>query len=107
MRSHKASHKARREQHYWALHTCERVCSNWDILYFKEQTMAVNIRINGVLTGYPEGSTVSDVVARLALMSRRVAVTCNGKAVPIPKFASTLLSDDDALEVSHLAPSAE
>lgn len=61
--------------------------------------MATNIRVNGVLTGYPAGSTISDVVARLAVMSRSVVVKHNDHAVPIREFARIILSEDDAVEV--------
>lgn len=61
--------------------------------------MAVNIKVNGVLCGYPEGSTISDVVARLALMSRHVQVRHNDQPVAIGEFAHVVLSDDDALDV--------
>lgn len=62
--------------------------------------MAVNVKVNGVLCGYPEGSTVSDVVARLAVMSRHVQVKHNEQPVPVVEFARVVLSDDDALDVN-------
>lgn len=61
--------------------------------------MAMNVKVNGVLVGYPAGSTVSDIVARLAVMSRRVEVRHNGQAVPLHEFARTLLSENDAVDV--------
>jgi thiamine biosynthesis protein ThiS len=62
--------------------------------------MAVSIiRVNGVLYAYPAGSTISDVVAQLEVMSRRVEVVHNGRAVPIDEFASILLSEGDTVEV--------
>lgn len=61
--------------------------------------MAVNFKVNGVLTRYPSGSTISDVVARLAVMSRTVQVSRNGQEVPVPDFASIVLSEDDQVDV--------
>jgi thiamine biosynthesis protein ThiS len=62
--------------------------------------MAVSIiRVNGVLYAYPAGSTISDVVAQLEVMSRRVEVVHNGRAVPIDEFAGILLSEGDTVEV--------
>lgn len=65
--------------------------------------MATNINVNGVLVGYPAGSTISDVVARLAVMSRSVAVKHNDRAVPIQEFAHVILSEDDTVDVQFLA----
>lgn len=61
--------------------------------------MATNIKVNGVLTSYPAGSTISDVVARLAVMSRSVVVKHNDHAVPIQEFARVILSEDDTVDV--------
>lgn len=61
--------------------------------------MAVNIKLNGTLVGYPEGSTVSDIVARLAVMSPRVQVHHNGQAVALHNFAYTVLAEDDVVDV--------
>ena len=61
--------------------------------------MAINIKVNGVLTGYPAGSTIGDVVARLAMMSRRVEVKFNQQAVPHREFAAIILSENDCVDV--------
>jgi sulfur carrier protein ThiS len=69
--------------------------------------MATNINVNGVLVGYPAGSTISDVVARLAVMSRSVVVRHNDRAVPIPEFAHVVLSEDDTVDVRFGGRTAE
>ncbi|TAN30842.1 MAG: hypothetical protein EPN31_01725 [Castellaniella sp.] len=69
--------------------------------------MATNIKVNGVLVGYPAGSTISDVVARLAVMSRSVVVRYNDRTVPIPEFARVVLSEDDMVDVRFGGRTAE
>lgn len=65
--------------------------------------MAVNIKVNGILYGYPAGSTISDVVARLALMSRRIEVRHNEQPVPTREFAAIVLAENDSVDVAFPA----
>lgn len=47
------------------------------------------------------GATVADLVAALGLGPRRIAVEVNRAVVPRADYATTVLSDGDAVEVIH------
>jgi len=47
------------------------------------------------------GATVADLVATLGLGARRIAVEVNRAVVPRADYATTALSDGDAIEVIH------
>ena len=61
----------------------------------------MRIQLNGDPFELPDGETVLDLLARLDLTGRRVAVELNQDIVPRSLHASTLIEPDDRLEVVH------
>lgn len=61
----------------------------------------MRIELNGEAVELPEGQSVADLLARLELTGRRVAVELNLDIVPRSQHASTLLRDGDRIEVVH------
>jgi sulfur carrier protein len=61
----------------------------------------MRIQLNGEAVELPEGQSVADLLARLELTGRRVAVELNLDIVPRSLHASTLLRDGDRVEVVH------
>ncbi|SHN04843.1 sulfur carrier protein ThiS [Phytopseudomonas punonensis] len=61
----------------------------------------MHIQLNGESLELPEGASVADLIERLELAGRRVAVERNLDIVPRSQYASTLLADGDSLEVVH------
>ncbi|MCQ4348645.1 sulfur carrier protein ThiS [Pseudomonas stutzeri] len=61
----------------------------------------MRIQLNGEAVELPEGQSVADLLARLELAGRRVAVELNLDIVPRSQHASTLLRDGDRVEVVH------
>ncbi|PZW63662.1 sulfur carrier protein [Pseudomonas sp. URMO17WK12:I1] len=59
------------------------------------------IQLNGESLELPEGASVADLIERLELTGRRVAVERNLDIVPRSQYASTALADGDRLEVVH------
>lgn len=59
------------------------------------------IQLNGETLELPEGASVADLIERLELTGRRVAVERNLDIVPRSQYASTALADGDRLEVVH------
>ena len=57
--------------------------------------------MNGETLELPEGASVADLIERLELSGRRVAVERNLDIVPRSQYASTALADGDRLEVVH------
>ncbi len=64
-------------------------------------TAFLELVLNGEPHRMPPGSTVADLVAALGRHPRTVAVERNGDLVPRARFAETLLSAGDRLEVVH------
>lgn len=48
-----------------------------------------------------DGATVADLIARLGLGPRRIAVEVNRALVPRREYASTRLGDGDTVEIIH------
>jgi len=63
------------------------------------QTM--QIQLNGDALALPEGHTVAQLLDRLALTGRRVAVELNQEIVPRSQHVSTVLQPGDRVEVVH------
>lgn len=66
--------------------------------------MAANpmqIQLNGEPHQLPAGQTVADLLARLDLSGRRLAVELNRDIVPRSAHATTVLSEGDQVEVVH------
>ncbi|WP_070884717.1 sulfur carrier protein ThiS [Pseudomonas sp. D2-3] len=61
----------------------------------------MHIQLNGESLELPEGASVADLIERLELSGRRVAVERNLDIVPRSQYASTALADGDRLEVVH------
>ncbi|CAH0237200.1 MULTISPECIES: sulfur carrier protein ThiS [Pseudomonas] len=61
----------------------------------------MHIQLNGETLELPEGASVADLIERLELSGRRVAVERNLDIVPRSQYASTALADGDRLEVVH------
>ena len=61
----------------------------------------MRIQLNGEALELPEGQSVADLLARLDLAGRRVAVELSLDIVPRSQHAATLLRDGDRVEVVH------
>lgn len=61
----------------------------------------MQILLNGESLELPDGATVADLLMRLDLTGRRVAVERNLDIVPRSQHATTALADGDRLEVVH------
>ena len=61
----------------------------------------MQILLNGDSLELPDGATVADLLVRLDLTGRRVAVERNLDIVPRSQHATTALVDGDRLEVVH------
>lgn len=61
----------------------------------------MHIQLNGETLELPEGASVADLIERLELTGRRVAVERNLDIVPRSQYGSTVLADGDRLEVVH------
>ena len=61
----------------------------------------MRIQLNGEAVELPEGQSVADLLARLELAGRRVAVELNLDIVPRSQHAGTPLREGDRVEVVH------
>lgn len=61
----------------------------------------MRIQLNGEAVELPEGQSVADLLVRLELAGRRVAVELNLDIVPRSQHASTQLREGDRVEVVH------
>ena len=59
------------------------------------------LHLNGEKRDFPDGLTVSALVAQLGMKSDRVAVELNLEIVPRAHWEATTLKDGDKLEVVH------
>ncbi len=64
-----------------------------------EPTHDIAITVNGDTHAVPAGLTIVELLARLGLGGRRVAVERNKAVVPRAEHAATQLADGDRLEV--------
>lgn len=62
---------------------------------------SMQIQLNGEPYELPAGQTVADLLARLELTGRRLAVELNRDIVPRSAHANTALSEGDQVEVVH------
>jgi len=58
----------------------------------------INIQINGTARQYEQPLAVSELLERMALAGKKVAVERNGEIVPRSVHGSTLVQDGDRLE---------
>jgi len=61
----------------------------------------MRIQLNGESFELPDGQTVADLLARLELTGRRVAVELNLDIVPRSQHAAIALAEGDRVEVVH------
>ena len=61
----------------------------------------MHIQLNGEALDLPDGLSVADLLERLELTGKRVAVELNLDIVPRSQHADTLLRDGDRVEVVH------
>jgi sulfur carrier protein len=59
----------------------------------------LTLTLNGVATRVDDASTVAELVARLGLGERRIAVEKNGEVVPRSRYAQTPIALGDHLEI--------
>ena len=62
----------------------------------------MRLTVNGRETELPEGTTVADLIGRLGISGRPVAVERNREVVPRGAHATTVLADRDRVEVVSL-----
>ena len=59
----------------------------------------IEISVNGSTKHYERPLTISELLQRMALAGRKIAVEQNGEIVPKSAHRSTLLEDGDRLEI--------
>jgi sulfur carrier protein len=62
----------------------------------------MEIEVNGEATKLPEGSTVSDLLGSLKIVSRAIAVEINQEIQPASDFSHRKLNAGDTVEVVTL-----
>jgi thiamine biosynthesis protein ThiS len=63
--------------------------------------MNMKLIINGESRDFPEGLTLTSLIAHLGMKADRVAVELNLEIVPRPQWDSSVLKDGDRLEIVH------
>jgi sulfur carrier protein len=63
--------------------------------------ITMHIQLNGERYELPVGQSVTDLLQRLELTGRRLAVELNRDIVPRSQHATTVLVDGDQVEVVH------
>lgn len=61
----------------------------------------MRIQLNGEALDLPDGLSVADLLERLELTGKRVAVELNLDIVPRSQHAATRLGEGDRIEVVH------
>ncbi|UPY36851.1 sulfur carrier protein ThiS [Sediminicoccus sp. KRV36] len=59
------------------------------------------LTVNGEPLAVAPGSSVTDLLARIGLAERKVAVERNLEIVPRSQYTTTRLADGDAIEIVH------
>jgi len=59
------------------------------------------LHLNGEKRNFPDGLTISTLVAQLGMKPDRVAVELNLEIIPRARWEATTLKDGDKLEVVH------
>jgi thiazole synthase len=59
----------------------------------------MNLMVNGEPATTPEGSTVADLLDRMGLPAKGIAVERNREIVPKSAYGVTRLSDGDRIEI--------
>tara|TARA_Y100001949_G_scaffold113241_1_gene96017 strand:+ start:24505 stop:24720 length:216 start_codon:yes stop_codon:yes gene_type:complete len=63
--------------------------------------ITMHIQLNGERYELPDGQSVADLLQRLELTGRRLAVELNREIVPRSQHAATTLVEGDQIEVVH------
>lgn len=61
----------------------------------------MHVQLNGEAFEFPDGTTVAELIDRLDLAGRRVAVELNLDILPRSQHATTALREGDQIEVVH------
>ena len=61
----------------------------------------MQIQLNGQPYALPKGQTVADLISRLELTGRRLAVELNKDILPRSQHVDTPLHDGDQVEIVH------
>src|SRR5262249_48388626 len=61
----------------------------------------VHVTINGEPEGLTDGMTIADLVARLGLSQRRIAVELNRSIIARERSSATSLREGDEVEIVH------
>ena len=59
----------------------------------------ISVFINGVARDFAQPVSVADLIQKMELGSKRVALERNGEIVPRSQFTQQLLADGDQLEI--------
>ena len=59
----------------------------------------LDLTVNGTTTDVGDARTIADVVARMGLTSKKIAVERNGEIVPRSQYAATPVRAGDRLEI--------
>ena len=59
----------------------------------------IELLINGEPRAFPASLTLSELIASLDLLGKRIAIEKNGEIVPRSQHASTVLASGDRLEI--------
>ena len=60
---------------------------------------SLKVTINGEIHSLPAQSSVQDIIQRLNLQDKRIAIELNEDIVPRSQHAKTLLNNNDVLEI--------
>ncbi len=61
----------------------------------------MHIQVNGRDTEVPGGLSAHELVERLELAGKRIAMEVNGEILPRSSYAAHRLSDGDRIEIIH------
>jgi sulfur carrier protein len=67
----------------------------------RAESIPMQIHLNGAAHELPEGTTIADLLERMELIGRRVAVELNLEIVPRSQHATSRLVEGDRVEVVH------
>jgi len=59
----------------------------------------IDITVNGDAMSLAEDSTITDLIQKMELMGKRIAIELNMDVIPRSEHAQTMLSAGDAVEV--------
>ncbi|GGC35189.1 thiamine biosynthesis protein ThiS [Siccirubricoccus deserti] len=68
---------------------------------FRDMEDTIEITVNGEARDIPAPATIADLLTRIGLDTRKVAVERNLEIVPRSTYAATALAAGDRLEIVH------